>query len=409
VSFIDRFVMSLVLEPVKHQMQLSDSQLGLLVGLSFVLLYAMVGVPLGWLADRVNRRSMIAIGLFFWSCATLACGLATSFGGLFAARLAVGVGEAALVPAAMSLIAGYFARDRLARAISFFTMGASLGKTTAFLAGGAILAVLTPVGLALPLLGHLEPWQALFAIAALPGLLLVPLLFTVREIERPPVAAGREPAGFGAGLSWLRQNAKAYALHIGAACCSIMLIQIFGGWSTTMFVRVHGFTVPEAGILVGIVSLICGPAGHFAGGWLTDRLQSRGVHGAPLVTIATSLACSSVGAVALALAPSANAAIAAFAMILLSVPVAAASCLSGMQLLTPAPQRGLLTSIYMCVMTLVAVGMGPTLVGVVSDLFGGGAHIGTALVGTSVCFAGLGIVLALAGRRSFQRTADSAR
>jgi MFS family permease len=407
LSFVDRFVMSLVLEPIKQQMHLSDTQLGLLVGFGFVLLYSLVGVPLGWLADRVNRRNLIATGLLVWSCATAACAFADDFSGLFTARALVGFGEAALVPAAMSLIATYFPRRLLSRAVSIFTMGASLGKTTAFLGGGALLALLAPLGaITLPGLGPFTPWQTLFIAASLPGLVLVPLLFTIREPARKPQTAASSTR---LASAWLRRHASAYALHVGAAVCSIMLIQIFGNWSASLFVRVHGFSVHEAGFVIGSVTLFAGPAGHFAGGWLTDRLQRRGVAGAPLATIAVSLIASAVAASLLYAAPSLGAAIAAFALLMFVVASAAAPCLSGVQTLSPPAVRGVCTSIYMCVMTLIAVGLGPTFIGIASDLlFGGGKGLGTALVGTTLLVATIGTVLALFGRRPFQRTADAA-
>jgi MFS family permease len=410
VSFIDRFVMSLVLEPVRRAMALSDTQLGLLVGFGFVLLYSVVGMPLGLLADRVHRRNLIALGILVWSCATAACAFADDFTSLFAARAIVGFGEAALVPAAMSLIANYFPRSQLARAVSIFTMGASLGKTTAFLAGGALLALLAPLGrVLLPGLGEFAPWQVLFLAASLPGFLLVPLLLTVREIERPRTQDTARPS-LAEGVAWLRGHAKAYALHVGAAVCSIILIQIFGNWSASLFVRVHGFSVQQAGYVIGSATLLAGPAGHFTGGWMTDRMQARGVAGAPLATIAISLAASACTAVLLYMAPSVTAAVAAFTLLMFVVASAAASCLSGVQTLTPAKLRGFTTSVYMCVMTLIAVGLGPTFVGIASDLlFGGGSGLESALVGTTLLVASIGIVLALCGRRPFQRTADAVR
>jgi MFS family permease len=146
ISFIDRFLMSLVMEPLKADMSLSDTQLGLLQGTGFVILYTVAAVPLGLLADRLNRRNLIIAGITIWSVATGLCGLASSFGSLFLARLGVGFGEAALVPAAMSLLAAYFPRRQLGRAVSLFTTGASLGKSAALIGGGAVLAALTVSG-----------------------------------------------------------------------------------------------------------------------------------------------------------------------------------------------------------------------------------------------------------------------
>ena len=208
VSFVDRFVMSLVMEPLKADLGLSDFQLGLLQGTGFVILYTLVALPLGLMADRVNRRNLIVAGIVLWSLATGLCGLAYSFGSLFLARIGVGFGEAALVPAAMSLLAAYFPRRQLGRAVSLFTTGASLGKSTALIGGGAVLAMLVAAGgLTLPGIGRLVPWQGTFVVMAVPGFLLAALLLTLREPPRPAVTTIRP--GFATALASVGAHRRA--------------------------------------------------------------------------------------------------------------------------------------------------------------------------------------------------------
>jgi MFS family permease len=404
VSFLDRFVMALVLVPLRAQMHLSDTQLGMLQGLGFVILYCVAGIPLGRLADVANRRWTIIIGIAVWSVGTGACAFASNFSGLFGARVLVGLGEAALVPAAMSLIAAYFHKDKLARAVSIFTMGSPLGKTLALVAGAWLLGSVIPAtGLDLPGLGHFRPWQALFLAALLPGFALIALLlFTLKEPPRAshaPTADGR----FRAAAAYMVANGGAYALHIAAACCAIILVQAFGAWSPTLFSRVHHLTLSQTGYLVGCVVLVASPLGNLYGGWLTDQLHRRAIAGAPLVAIAAGLILVIPTALALSVAPNVATAAAAFAAVTFFLSSTAGPCLTGIQYLTPMHHRGAVTAIYMCVMTLIAVGLGPTLVGFISDtVFGSGAGIGKALTAASLAVSVLGVTLALIGRRPFQ-------
>jgi MFS family permease len=404
VSFIDRFVMSLVLTPIKGQMHLSDTQLGAIQGLSFVLLYSVAGLPLGRLADTMDRRRLIAVGMLIWSAATTACAFCNDFGGLFAARIGVGFGEAALVPAAMSLIAGYFARERLGRAVSVFVMGSPLGKVVALIGGAWLLAQVIPRHGA-SLLGHsFMAWQLLFLCAALPGLLLVPVVLTLREPPRAAVALARPR--FLDGLAHIKRFALAYALQAAAACMAIILVQAFGAWGPTFFGRVYHLTVSQTGYLVGGVTLIASPLGNLFGGWLTDLLQRRKIPAAPLIAIGLSLALAIPAALALAAAPNLPSAAIAFGALTFIMSTAAGPCLAGIQVLTPTQHRGTATALYMCVMTLVSVGLGPTLVGVISDtVFGAGAGIGKALIASTIGVALLGILAAVAGRRPFERAA----
>lgn len=403
ISFIDRFVMSLVFVPLNAEMRLTDTQLGMVQGLGFVILYSIAGVPLGRLADISSRRWMIAAGMLVWSLATAACAFTHDFPGLFAARIIVGFGEAALIPAAMSLISGYFPRHQLARAVSVFTMGAPLGKTVALVAGGALLAIITPLG-GLDLFGaHFKPWQALFLAASLPGLALLPLLLTIGDPPRGQTAEAPR-ADFLSALRHMRANLRAYSAQIAAACCAIFLVQAFGAWAPSLFVRVYGLSVSESGYVVGLVSFIASPLGNLSGGWMTDRLSSRNVAGAPLIVIGLCLGLAMPAALLLHAASGTMTAAILYGALTFLLSSTAGPALAGLQLLTPAHQRGAVTAIYMCIMTFLSVGFGPTIVGAVSDhLFQGGQGLSGALTATTMVVALLGISCAAAGRPFFRR------
>ncbi|MBP7337415.1 MFS transporter [Niveispirillum sp.] len=394
ISFVDRFVMSLVLVPIKTELLLSDTQLGLLHGTGFVILYTVAAIPLGWMADRANRRNIIVLGILVWSVATAACGLATSFNSLFVARIAVGFGEAALVPAAMSLIAAYFTRSKLSRAVSTFTMGASLGKSVALIVGGLVLAWLTTRGGAmLPGWGHLSPWQGLFIAAAAPGVLVALLLLTVREPARP-VTTQAKP-GLREVFAHIGRHRAAYLLHTAAAASAILLVQSYAAWSPTFYIRNFGLAPAEAGYLVGMVVLVAGPVGHLTGGYLTDRLQAKGVIGAPGLVIAGMLLLSLPLAVLFCTSDNKTLSLLSYALLNITLTAAAPPGLSGIQLLTPERLRGVTSACFMAAVTFTAIGMGPASIGIFTDrVFGDDKALGSSLLLATFIFGLAGAVFA---------------
>ena len=181
-SFLDRQILALLVEPIRADLNISDTQMSLLQGLAFGIFYTLLGIPIGRLADRRSRRSIIAIGISIWCVMTAACGLAKNFGQLFLARVGIGIGEATLNPSAYSLISDYFPREKRARPMSFYNMGVSLGAGTAMVLGGQIISwVFSQPQPVLPLVGTLFHWQVVFIMVGLPGLLIAFLMVTVRE------------------------------------------------------------------------------------------------------------------------------------------------------------------------------------------------------------------------------------
>ncbi len=191
VSFIDRQLLGLLVSPIKADLGISDLKMGLLLGLAFSLFYVTLGVPIGWLADRVNRRNLVIAGITLWCIMTAACGLSKSYGQLFLARVGVGVGEATLSPCALSLISDSFPPERRARAIGVYSIGVSVGGGLAYLLGGALVqAVADAPPIDWPVLGEIRPWQSAFIIIGLAGLVVALLLTMVPEPARHERAGG---------------------------------------------------------------------------------------------------------------------------------------------------------------------------------------------------------------------------
>lgn len=400
VSFLDRFVMGIVLVPVKSEFGLTDTQLGLLHGTGFVILYVLAALPLGRMADTANRRSLIIFGILLWSIATAASGLAGSFNSLFAARVAVGLGEASLVPAAMSLLAAYFSREKLGRAIGFFTMGAALGMSVAFIAGGAILGeLIANDGVSFYGLGHLAPWKALFVITSIPGFILALLLLTVREPARSEARATSNP-GVKAAVGHVARNRKAYAWHTAASIAVIILTQSFAAWTPTFYVRTFGLSPAESGLMVGYVVLVASPLGHLSGGYLTDIFRRHGVDGGPGTVIGLMLFATLLPALVFCTSRDLNVSLISLGVLNFTLSAAAPPGLAGIQMLTPEPLRGITSALFLAAVTLVAVGGGPAMIGIITDhVFHDERALSASLLLAALIVASLGVAAAAISRK----------
>jgi len=365
LSFIDRSIIALLVEPIKRDLGISDFGIGLLQGLAFAVFYTLVGIPIGRMADRYSRRKIITAGIFLWSLMTAACGLAKSFLGLFLARVGVGVGEAALSPSAYSMISDYFPRDKLGRALAVYQGGAFLGAGLAFIAGGMVIRALSAAGeLSLPVIGVVRPWQMTFFIVGLPGVLVALLMLTVREPARRGKLAGhRNEIPVRQVLGYVRANARVFtALFVGFSLLAVP-ITTFLTWVPAYMNRVHDYSRAEAGLTLGTVLLVFSPAGVYCGGWLIDRIQKRGYSDATFrVGIAAAVMLLPLSILATTVS-SASLAVAIFCPFVFcaSIPIVAAP--ATLQMVAPNQMRAQLSAVWMLAMNLIATAAGPTLVG----------------------------------------------
>jgi MFS family permease len=307
ISLLDRWILSLLVGPVKAHFGVSDTQMGLLMGFWFAIFYVSMGLPFGWLADRFDRRRIIALAMAFWCSMTVFCGLARSFGQLAVARLGIGLGEAALTPAANSIIADLFPRAEQNRAITFFNMGISMGMGIAYLVGGAIVAWMAlqpPVSL--PLFGTLATWQVVFIVAGLPGLLVALLIAALREpVRRERLSTQAGSPRLADCIAYLRANARAYRpLLIGMAASP--LVGYAWNWLPTLFDRVWGWNVAQFTGAYGWILIVFGPLGALTGGWLATRWYRAGHREAPFMAALLGLVVMTAVAILLPLAPSAE-------------------------------------------------------------------------------------------------------
>lgn len=271
LSYTDRLILGLLVDPLRAELNIGDTEVSLLQGVAFALIYSFAGLPLGRLADSRSRRNLILAGVLLWSAATVACGLAQSFGQLFAARVLVGIGEAALAPAAMSLIADYFPPARRGTAVGTFLMGMVVGGGSALAVGGLLLQLANDgVFAGLPLLGALAPWRQVLVLLGVPGALMALLLLSLREPPRRERAAA-------AGLSWretwqrlAQHRALLLPLYLAMALLSVGDFSLLN-WSPALLSRRYGYAADELGLLLGGIAMATGVVATLGGGWLADR------------------------------------------------------------------------------------------------------------------------------------------
>ena len=371
-SLIDRQILSLLVAPMKRDLHISDTRIGLLQGLSFALFYTLAGLPLGKLADVYSRRRIITAGVVAWSIMTVVCSTARSFRSLFFARVGVGVGEAALSPAAFSLIADSFPPRQLGLALSVYSMGIYLGSGLAMIVGGSVVQGLSHrPEIALPLLGTIASWRATFLVVGLPGLLIALLTLTIREPQRRALllsANGRavEP-GFREVLEQLRRRTRSLAgISLGMVFQAVTGYA-FLAWGPTFFERTYGWTVGQAGRTLGILTLIFGCLGMYVGGGLCDHWQRRGIAEAPLRVGVLSAAGTAV-AFPLALLVGSTTwttVLLAVAIFVLAFPIG--SSYAALQLIFPNQLRGQVSALFLFTLSLGGLSLGPLVPGLLTD------------------------------------------
>jgi predicted MFS family arabinose efflux permease len=358
VNVIDRFVVSIVTEQLKSVFSASDTWIGLLSGFGFALVYATLGIPIAYVADRRNRRNIVAGSLALFSAATLACGLATRFSQLLIARLVVGIGEAGTSPPSHSMIIDLYGPKSRATAFGIFSMGPNIGMLTAFVFGGWITGEFG--------------WRATFLTAGVPGIILtLLLLLTVKEPDR-----GRHDLGFSqdaaapnaAGVFRFLSRRRSF-VHLTIASALISFVG-YGTtqWAAPFLIRAHGLDVKTVGTIVGLFLGIGGGAGALLGGLLGSHLGGTQPRYYMLAPMASSLIVLPF-ALGFYLLHSTPLAIACFALPSMTTTFFFANCLAAMQSLVQVRMRAMTSAIYLSVVTIIGLAFGPTTVGMLSDLY----------------------------------------
>lgn len=359
-NFLDRQIVTILAEPIKNELGLSDTQIGLMTGLAFAIFYTVLGIPIARLADRANRVSIISAALVIWSGMTALCGLAQNFAQILAARIGVGVGEAGCSPPAHSLIADYYPPNERSSALSIYALGIPIGSLLGLLAGGWV--------------AEFYGWRTAFLVVGLPGVLLailvkLTLMEPIRGMSDPPSARHVTQPPLATTIKTLVSNKTILHIAMGGALTSFVGYGL-GQWLPAFFIRLHDMGIAQTATYYGLVNGLASMAGTFLGGTLADRFAVRDERvyvwlpaAGVLLAFPFYLAAMVVGDWRIAIA-------------ILIVPSFLNSLWLGpafgtIQNLAPQRMRALASAILLFILNIIGLGFGPFLVGVLSDLLVG--------------------------------------
>lgn len=380
-SLADRYLIALVVDPIKADLGLSDFQISLLQGPAFAVLYCICAIPVGLALDRYSRRWVLFLCVAVWSLGAAGCGLAASFLALAVARSAVGAGEAGFSTGAYSILGDSFPPERVSLAMSIFVMGGVMGAGIVFLLGGPLVNVILDGGIAhWPFMDLFKPWQQAFIITGLPGVLMALMVFLFPEPARRHVRKQGESTGYGEALAFIRQHKKLFtAIFIGFGMvytCTIAL-QL---WLPSYFVRVHGWQPARIGLSLGLAQIIAALSLP-AHGWIVDRFFQGGRRDAHLYWCILSSCIAVPFGIAALLVSNPWLTVVLFGLYMTFIMATASMGPAATQVVTPANLRGRTSAIYVLVSGLIAMSVGPALVGFVTDhILGDPRQVGMSLI-----------------------------
>lgn len=353
-NFVDRQILAILAGPIQADLGLSDTQMGLLGGIAFALLYSTLAVPLGWIADKTSRSWVITISLGVWSGFTALCGFAQGFWSIFLARLGVGIGEAGGVAPSYALIADYFPSEKRARALSIYSLGIPLGSATGVIAGGYIAATVD--------------WRLAFIVVGLSGVLIAPIFkYLVRDPAKKPeqLTKPETPPRFIDVLKLLSKKRAFWFLSFGAASSSMLGYGI-AFWLPSLLQRSFGLDLIDTSLFFGSILLLGGVAGVIGGGVLGDWLGNKdkaayGLVPATAFLLAIPLFAAGILSTSVTLA-----------FLLFLIPQGLAyiwlgPVLSAVQHLVTAETRATASALFLLINNLIGIGGGIFFLGALSD------------------------------------------
>ena len=408
-SFIDRQIINLLVDPIRADLSLSDSQVSFLQGLAFVLPYVILSIPLGRIVDRANRIRVLVFGILIWTVSCVTCGLAKNFWQLGVARMGVGAGEASVTPASWSLLADYFPENKRALPVSIFLMGPYLGAGLSLILGAEVVGWASGLGaIELPMVGALAPWQLTFMLVALPGLLMVFLLPLLQEPPRTQrLTQAAAPLSWNDVAHYVWPRRGVFGAYLLGAPFIVLVLYALQAWVPSLLIRVHGLEIVEAGRYYGSIALIAGSAGVLSGPaaarWLASRVDPAR---APLVTSiwSTSLLIPVLVGAGLAESLTWTLLLITGASYLVTFPLALFA--TGLQSASPNEMRGLMAGCYVLSTNLIGLALGPASVALANDfIFADAQAVGASLSLVGAIFLPLAVLLMWRGLGAMTREA----
>jgi MFS family permease len=406
-SFIDRQIFSLIVGPLRRDLGISDFQVSLLQGFTFAVFYTFCGIPLGRLADKRSRRGIIACGLIAWSAFTSLCGLAKNFAQMLVWRMGVGVGEAALSPSAYSIITDYFPKERLATAISVYSMGIYIGSGLSFMLGGIVVRLASAREMWMfPLIGNVRPWQVIFLAVGLPGLVATLLLLTVKEPLRRGVGA-KLGASASQSFAYIFKNKGTFLCHNAGFGLLSLVSYGSAAWVPEFFRRVYHWDIPKIGLVYGSMVMVFGVLGIVGAGRIADAIRARGTLQANMLVGVFIALCWIPVHFLLFLAPTAGWAVVwlAPACVFAAAPFGIAP--AAIQQMMPAAMRGQASAVYLFILNLIGLGLGPSAVAFCTQyVFRRDSAVNYSLLVVAVTASVLSAILLWSGLKPFLKSLD---
>jgi len=384
LSFLDRQIIALLIDPIKNDLHITDFQFSLLHGLGFGVFFALFGIPIALAADRWKRSRIIGMGIIVWSAMTVYCGLARSYFQLFLGRIGVGVGEAALAPAAYSLMADVFDRKRLPAAMAVFSMGSTLGSGLAFLLGGRLLSALAEWDRSdIHWLAGFADWQLAFMFAGLPGLLLAVFIFRFPEparkglLDTSPQTISRQLA---TTFQFMLGRKRLYLGIFVAIAATTAMSSGFIVWTPVYLMREFGLSPPEAAQRFGGIFVVAASTGVLCGGLLASRLQPRFGQSGYLVVMLMAISGTLLSLLPLTLMRDIDSVSVLIGAAVFFTQSLAAVSVASIQVVTPNEKRAQLSSYFLLFVNLLGYGSGAPLIAAITDfVLGDSAQLGLSL------------------------------
>lgn len=370
-TVLDRMILSLLIEPVKQDFGLSDTQAALLLGAAFSLPYGIVGILVGRMADHMNRRNVIAISCAFWSLATCACGMAQGFYSMLIGRMGIGAGESGYGPAAWSIAADYWPREKVAFATSVMGLGATAGRGLAFLLGGSVLLMVADwEAVQVPMTDIvIRPWQWAFVLVGAPGILWALVVLTTREPPRrgmlPGQAAKKVPVRETAG--WIRNDWRTYLATVGGMAVEAIMLAGPAAWGATFIHREYGWELSKIGLVQGTIILIISPLGLMAGAKMSEIWTKQGRHDANLRIVFYTLLATIPLHLAAPLMPSAWLYLALYSLAGFINALGFGPSIAAFQLTTPNRMRGQIGALVQFCNNVIAFAISPLIIALFTD------------------------------------------
>ncbi|MFM2409790.1 MAG: hypothetical protein RL481_618 [Pseudomonadota bacterium] len=392
LSYVDRAILGLLVEPIKADLGLDDEQIGLLLGPAFAIFYATMGVPLGWLADRVKRTWLVAAGIALWSMATAASGLARDFWHLFSARMSVGVGEATLGPSAMSMIGDSFPPEKRGKPVAVYSAALSLGSGIAGLIGaGVLIWAKTSNQIELPVVGTVRPWQFAFFVVGIPGLLLALAFLFVREPSRQRV----ENESLGSFPDALRTiwTDKGAFIGVTLLVCVMTATAYSHGLMPSAFSRSYGWEPQTFAFWNAIATLSIGPPSIWLVGWAADKGRAQGRADAPLRILLIGFILLVPSSAAILLMPTPELALAMNALNTVPFAMVTAAAIMALLDITPGQVRAQVVALYYMAISMAGLFLGPTTAGSLSKRVFGEEHLNWAISAVPIIYGTIPLLL----------------